>query len=317
MIYRLRHALSDSIAKLLSIALPTKILKRKEYFPLWEARGYHITPVHYDQPIPDTRELPDKLWRVPSSLPGLRIDDDAMLDLLSRFAARYKEEYQTLPAKRTASSHEFFLQNVSFRSVDAEILYCMIRDSKPHRIIEIGSGYTTYLEAQAVGANSIETPGYQCILTVIDPYPNSIIRSGFPGLSVLLETPVQHVETDIFESLQENDILFIDSSHVVRLGGDVVYEYLEILPRLRQGVLVHIHDIFLPYEYPKTWVLENRLFWSEQYLLQAFMAFNDSFETIWAASYVNALYPDKLEDAIPSYKRNETVPGSFWIERTR
>ena len=118
--------------------------------------------------------------------------------------------------------------------------------------------------------------------------------------------------------MQENhDILFIDSSHVLRIGGDVQYEYLEILPRLARGVIVHSHDIFLPAEYPRHWVLEEHKFWTEQYLLQAFLAFNDSFEVLWAGSYMHLKHPEKLEEAFSSYKRERTLPGSFWMRKVK
>jgi len=119
-----------------------------------------------------------------------------------------------------------------------------------------------------------------------------------------------------FGKLKENDILFIDSSHVLKIGSDVQYEYLDILPRLSKGVIVHVHDIFLPAEYPKEWVLKDYIFWTEQYLLQAFLAFNDSFEVLWAGHYMHLKYPNKLEDAF-SYKRDERLPGSFWMRKIK
>ena len=119
-----------------------------------------------------------------------------------------------------------------------------------------------------------------------------------------------------FLSLEENDILFIDSSHVLRIGGDVRYEYLEILPRLNRGVIVHAHDIFCPAEYPRQWVLEHYHFWTEQYLLQAFLTFNDSFEVLWGSSYMHINHPDKLEAAFSSYGRDVESPSSFWMRKT-
>lgn len=128
---------------------------------------------------------------------------------------------------------------------------------------------------------------------------------------------------DLFQSLEANDILFIDSTHVLKIGGDVKYEYLEILPRLQNGVIVHSHDIFFPCEYPKNWTLENHWFWTEQYLLQAFLAFNSAFEILWAGQYMNRKYPDKLT-VFPSCKNlplknlkaNQlNSAGSLWIRR--
>src|SRR5262249_34545280 len=159
----------------------------------------------------------------------------------------YKPEYDALPRTRTAVPHQYYLQNGRFEGVDAEVFYSMIRHFKPQRLIEIGSGYSTFLAAQAVLKNEAET-GHRCDLGAIEPYPGPVLRQGFPGLSRLVARGVQEVPLSEFEALGENDIVFIDSSHVLKTGSDVQYEFLEILPRLRPGVLVHVHDIFLPAE---------------------------------------------------------------------
>jgi hypothetical protein len=190
----------------------------------------------------------------------------------------------------------------------------MIRHFKPKKIFEIGSGNSTYLAAQAVLKNKEEN-GKGCELIAFEPYPNDVLRAGFPGLSKLIPTKIQNIALSKFSELKENDILFIDSSHVLKIGGDVQYEYLEILPRLNKGVIVHIHDIFLPAEYPKEWVLKKYRFWTEQYLLQAFLASNSAFEVLWGGSYMHLKHPDKLEAAFASYKREVRWPGSFWMRR--
>ena len=279
--------------------------------------GYHITPNHFYYPVPDTTKLRDKLWSEHSELAGISINEGTQLELLSVFAAEFKCEYERFPRGKTDDPCRFFLGNLSLESVDAEVLYCMIRHFKPRRIYEIGSGYSTYLSAQAVLKNSEEDNCYKCDLVAIDPYPRETLRRGFPGLSGLISKEVQDVPLSEFAKLEENDILFIDSSHVLRIGGDVQYEYLEILPRLKRGVIVHSHDIFLPAEYPKKWVKDRRLFWSEQYLLQAFLAFNDTFEVLWAGSYMHLNHPGELERAFDSYDRAKTLPGSFWMRRAR
>jgi len=119
----------------------------------------------------------------------------------------------------------------------------------------------------------------------------------------------------MFKKLKENDILFIDSSHILKIESDVKYEYLEILPRLNKGTLVHIHDIFLPAEYPKKWIMKNYRFWNEQYLLQAFLAFNEAFDVLWGGNIMNISYSEKLEAAFKSYKKGKSRPGSFWIQK--
>ena len=117
-----------------------------------------------------------------------------------------------------------------------------------------------------------------------------------------------------FTELAAGDVLFIDSTHIVRTGGDVVFEFLEVLPRLAPGVVVHIHDIFLPDEYPRAWLKENAMFFNEQYLLQAFLCHNDRYEIVWTSSYMARRYPDRLREAFPSFATGRWPGGaSFWI----
>jgi hypothetical protein len=159
--------------------------------------------------------------------------------------------------------------------------------------------------------------GPQGQLVAFEPSPAANLRRGFPGLSKLVANKVEDIPQTVFQELGHGDILFLDSSHVVRIGGDVQYEFLEILPNLKPGVVVHVHDIFLPAEYPKKLILRQRRFFSEQYLLQAFLTFNNQFEVLWASSFMHLNHPDLLEKAFNSYKRDSRWPGSFWIRRIR
>jgi hypothetical protein len=152
-------------------------------------------------------------------------------------------------------------------------------------------------------------------LIAIDPYPNPVLKSGFPGLSRVIEDEVQDLPLELFTSLGPNDILFIDSSHILRIGSDVQYECLEIVPRVASGVVVHFHDIFLPSEYPKDIIFKGFQFPNEQYLVQAFLAFNDAFEIVWAGSFMHLTHPERLESAFPSYSRATRWPGSLWVRR--
>lgn len=263
------------------------VLRRiiKKTFLIWERLGFHITPNHFYELIPDTRTLKDELWLNQSELSGVNIDEEVMNNLLSKFSSKFKNEYESFPKTETSISYQYYVNNGSFESVDGEIYYCMIRYFKPKRIIEIGAGYSTYLAAQALLKNKKEY-GINAKLIAIEPYPNDTLRKGFPGLTKLIETKVQEVDLSEFSELKENDILFIDSSHVLKIGNDVQYEFFEILPKLSKGVLLHLHDIFLPAEYPKKWVLKKYLFWNEQYLLQAFLTFNGVFEVLWGGGLI-------------------------------
>jgi len=298
------------------IKIYNKILRKliNKTFRFWEIFGFHITPVHFYEPIPDTRKLKNILWQKRSELIGIDMQEKKQLELLSFFVSKFKREYETFPKSKTLIPYQYYLHNEEFGPVDGEILYCMIRHFKPRRIIEVGSGNSTYLSTQAILKNKEEN-GMDCELIVIDPYPNTILKRGFPGLSKLLKKEVQDVALSFFSQLKKNDILFIDSSHVLKIGSDVQYEYLEILPQLNKGVIVHLHDIFFPTEYPKGWVLSQHRFWNEQYLLQAFLAFNNVFEILWAGSFMHLYHSDLLKNAFNSYNSNINHPGSFWIRR--
>jgi hypothetical protein len=147
----------------------------------------------------------------------------------------------------------------------------------------------------------------------IEPYENPWLEE--LGIDEVIRERVEDVNLEIFDELKQNDILFIDSSHVLRTGGDVFTEYLHIIPKLNPGVLVHIHDIFLPYEYPRKWIVNKRQFWTEQYLLQAFLAFNSEFEVLLSINYLAKQYPNELSSACPFFGRLKGGHGSFWIRR--
>ena len=313
-----RQSLRDAVANLLLTigAKKSRIFLDPRYFELWEKNGFHITPNHFSSPVPDLQALPDQLWAQPSELPGVDMNEGGQLGLLSQFSSGFKDEYESFPRQKTSLPHQYYVHNVWFDTVDGEILYCMIRHFKPALIMEIGSGNSTYLSAQAILKNREES-GRQCALIACEPYPNEVLKAGFPGLTKLLPTPVENLPLSEFEKLQEGDILFIDSSHILKIGGDVYYEFLEILPRLNKGVIVHIHDIFFPSEYPRDWVFTDHSFCTEQYLLQAFLAFNDRFEVLWGGNYMHLNHPDKLEQAFSSYTRDGKSPRSFWIRRIK
>jgi len=288
-------------------------------FRFFEKCDIHISRVECYDPIPDTRTLKDSLWEKHTEMVGVDINLKEQFELLSQFSSKYAEEYNRIPRTKTDIPYQFYYYyNGGFPPVDAEILYCMIRHYKPSKIIEIGSGNTTYLSAQAISENK-KREGLECELIAIEPYPNKVLQKGFPGLSRLIVKKVEDVDLELFKSLKENDILFIDSTHVLRTGGDVQYEYLEILPRLEKGVLVQIHDIFTPSEYPKINVKERFWFWNEQYLLQAFLCFNDVFKVLWTSSYMHLNHPDKLENAFASYReqKEKQWPASVWLRRVK
>jgi hypothetical protein len=313
MLLFLSRGLKNILARGISAVLP-KVAWDEKCFRIFEKAGFHITPNNFYYPIPELNSLDANLWENESELTGLDININEQLRLLTQVFPQFKEEY-TFPIAKTSIPHEYYLNNSCFGAVDAEVLHSMIRYFKPKKIIEIGSGFSTYISARAALMNK-EKDVVNTELIAVEPFPNDTLKRGFPGLSALIQKPLEQVDLDLFLSLEANDILFIDSTHVLKIGGDVKYLYLEILPRLRNGVIVHSHDIFLPREYPKSWVIDNHWFWTEQYLLQAFLAFNSAFEILWASQYMSRKYPNESSFVFPSYRKDSLLgPGSFWIKR--
>jgi predicted O-methyltransferase YrrM len=303
-----RDLIARAIAPLLRRLAPDP-----KYFELWQRHGFHVTQVHYYQPIPDTRGLSLSLWNRVSDLPGLDMREEQQKQLLSEIVAGFEDEYTAIPTGASSQEFQYYRENAAFEAVDAEMLFGLIRLLKPRRMYEIGSGFSTLLAADALRRNRAD--GYSCRFIAIEPYPSEALQARLPSDVELWRVPVQEVSLDEFESLCENDILFIDSSHVCKIGSDVQFEFLEVLPRIRPGVVVHIHDIFMPVEYPKQWVLDWHRFWNEQYLLQTFLSFNSVFEVLWAGQWMHINHPDLLTKAFPSYRADRS-PVSLWFRRT-
>jgi predicted O-methyltransferase YrrM len=315
----IKSGIKDLLVYFISCLLSKRLVSllcHAPYFRIWEKKGIHITPVHFYQPIPDTRTLEESYWSSKSKLIGIEMNDEGQKRILTQFSANYKKEYQNFSLSKPSAANEFYIDNGTFESVDAEVLYCMIRHFKPKKIIEIGSGNSTYLSAHASIINKSDT-GADAQFIAIEPYPSDNLKNGIPGLTQLIDKRIEQIDFGLFSELEENDLLFIDSSHVLKVGSDVQKIYLDILPRLKKGVLIHIHDIFLPAEYPKEVIMNCLRFWTEQYLLQAFLAFNESYNVLWASSYMHLNYPNLLEKAFPSYSRESRWPGSFWIQKAK
>jgi hypothetical protein len=275
--------------------------KFQELFPVWEQHGFHVTPVHFYQPIPDTRELPETLWKQPSDLVGIDMNDAMQLDLLRNHFTKFREECRNFPAEPPPG------QKRPFRGVDALVAYCMVRHFQPRLIIEVGSGFSTLVLGQAAAKNK------NSALVCVDPFPPEFVRKDVPALRSFVEAKVQDVDLEFFAQLAPGDILFIDTSHTVKIGGDVNYLFLEVLPRIKPGVLVHVHDIFLPFEYRRDWVMDEFRFWTEQYLLQAFLTFNSEFEVLMANYYAGHYFEEDLKRAFPGLQ--SVKGGSFWMRR--
>lgn len=276
-------------------------------------RGFLPVPIHFYQPIPDINDLEErKVWDKVSNLTGIDFNDNVFLETLSSLQpwageCKWSEE-------PTDNKDEFYINNTCFSYGCASILYTMIRKHRPRRIIEIGSGHSSKIIRQAVEKNRID--GKDCeSYTIIDPYSEIEARSDKENI---LKERVECTDVNLFKELEQNDILFIDSSHVCRIGGDVNFEILEILPSLKKGVLVHFHDIDLPYEYSKVYATNPsfRMFWTESYLLQAFLSMNNNYKVILPMRYVQTRYKKEFNDVFLHGKNVDFwSSGSFWIQR--
>lgn len=262
---------------------------------------------HYYEPQFDYRK-PRIDFDVDRHLPGIDLDVEGQLRLLQSLT--YSAELLDLPKTKTAGSG-FYLDNNAFVAGDAEYWYQIIRARKPKRLIEIGSGFSTLLAIEAIKMNEAEIPSYSCQHTCIEPYEMPWLESS--GAHVLRRN-VEEIDPLYFQQLETGDILFIDSSHVIRPQGDVLFEYLELLPSLQPGVIVHIHDIFSPKNYLAPWLQQNVKFWNEQYLLEAFLTHNKHWRVIGALNYLRHHHFDELQKVSP-HLGDESEPGSFYIER--
>lgn len=279
--------------------------------------GLHLLPKHFYLPIPDDGDQLDEFWTTPSEMVGVEMNDAAQLalmkDVLPRHLAEFREQFSVTDAKERT---EFYLLNGSYMAVDAHVYYSLIRETKPKRIVEIGTGYSTILACHAGKLNK-EQYGFAPVITAIDPYPWEVFKDGLAGLDEVVPKKVQDVPLDVFTSLEAGDILFIDSTHALRSGSDVQYEFLEILPRLKPGVLVHVHDVSLPMPYPKVYY-DTQTYWNEQYLLQAFLAYSSRFEVVWAGNYMLINHPDVTLETFPEFKLmkdkwTSSEPTAFWM----
>jgi len=266
---------------------------------------------HYSEPFPilDAKFLKHDLKK-DRFLPGIDFNIEEQRSIIRKF--NFNEELLGIPIHRS-NNLQFFYHNGLFVAGDAEYLYNIIRLYKPRKIIEIGSGYSTMMAIKAIEQNKLESQNYVCKHICIEPFENEWLKK----LNVeVRRKPVEHLEKDIFESLAASDILFIDSSHIIRIQGDVLFEYLEILPLLKKGVLVHLHDIFTPNDYPDHWVTEPR-FYNEQYLFEAFLTFNTQYKVIGALNYLKHNLFDELSSKCPILGLEpDAEPGSFWMIKT-
>jgi hypothetical protein len=298
-------------------ALWMKLIRRTGVFRLRVSRFIFNTigvfPIrdYYYEPLFNFSALKTPLNQE-RDLAGIDWNDAGQLALLEKF--HYNDELLAFP-QQAQGNHSFYYQNPNFGRGDAEYLYNMIRHFKPRKIIEVGCGFSTLLAKAAIAANVKEDEHYHCQQLCIEPYEMPWLEQ-LSGIEIV-RLPIENVDASVFSSLGHNDIFFIDSSHVIRPQGDVLVEYLSILPKLAKGVLVHVHDIFSPRDYPEEWLVEQVRLWNEQYLLEAFISFNSHFEIIAALNYLRHRHLEKLATVCPilANSSDKGEPGSFWMRK--
>ena len=287
-------------------------LARKIFNPLLRNIGYTLITDHFYQPIPNRQEIMTYAGKE-RPLSSIEWHLDKQTELVKYLLEKYALEFNN---KEIFSAFGYSEDSSGLISGDAEVLYAMVREKKPSRIIEIGSGGSTKIIAAALKMNFIENSQKSQLIS-IEPYPQDFLKD-FANVSKdflefsLLTQKVEAVDLSVFESLQTNDILFVDSSHVFKSGSDVEFEFLQVYPRLQTGVLVHIHDIFFPYDYPIEWNLKESRYWNEQYFLETFLQFNKKFQVLASLSMVSSYKNSVFLENINAYNEDR-LPGSFWM----
>lgn len=269
--------------------------------------------VHFYSPVPDIAELDRRdVWTKRSALRGLRMKPEAQIARMAEMSRRFAAEC-VWPRVATGDPHEYFVENQSFSFQCASLLHYMIRYHRPRRIIEAGSGLSSRIINAAVARNQAE--GHPCQYRIIDPYPSETTTS-LPHLSGVMVRKVEEASESVFSELESGDILFVDTGHVTKIAADVNFLILDILPLLKPGVVIHFHDIPMPMEYPRVYYTNPafRMLWTESYLLQAFLAFNDEFDILCAGNYLASQYPAEWASFFPADPKL-AITGSFWMRR--
>ena len=301
--------------------LTGRILKKVANSSLFETSGPNgriQTPHpigHFYSPIVNPEEVSsrsDQVWPENPVILGIDFNDASHQAILRQSFPKYCPQYD-YPEKleESESLESFFTQNSQFSWLDSRALFVLLQSWRPSRFLEVGSGYSTLLAADV----NLRFLDGKMDITCIEPYPRPFLIRGFPGLGRLVRQKVQDIPLAEFESLESGDVLFIDSSHVSKTGSDVNFLYFEVLPRLKPGVLIHIHDISLPLDYPREWVIDENRSWNEQYLLRALLMYSSAFEVIFSCNYAYQRFPDLVRSALGDPDGEGFGGGSIWIVR--
>jgi predicted O-methyltransferase YrrM len=273
-----------------------------------------VPPGHFYSPIPSLDEIRKDESRifgsVPRNIAGVDLHEDEQLRLLETLAAFYEE----MPFERhKREGLRYYFENPSYGYSDAILLYGMMRFLKPARVVEVGSGFSSCVMLDT----NERFFGRSVALTFIEPHPErllSLVTDADTRGVTLVRSRLQDVDLGAFDALQANDILFIDSTHVGKIGSDVNRLFFDILPRLSPGVHVHFHDVFFPFEYPRVWAYEGRA-WNEAYLLRAFLQYNSAFRVVLMNTFMARFHEPFFRERMPLCLVN--TGGSLWIRKER
>ena len=281
------------------LPLSTQVIKKIGIFPIRD---------HYYEPQ-FKFDMKNKNFSKDRFLPGIDLNIDGQLKFLKNL--NFSKELRMLDLNKNSKNYKFNINNSFFTRGDAEIYYQIIRHIKPNKVIEIGSGQSTLIALEAIKKNK-DKDNKSAKITCIEPYENLWLES----LDIeVIRKKIENINFNIDEaSLNSGDILFIDSSHIIRPQGDVLKIYLEILPRLKSGVIIHIHDIFTPRNYLKKWIEKDVFFWNEQYLLEALLTDTNKYKVICALNYLKHNHYSELKNTCP-YLDKLSEPGSFYIKK--
>ncbi|WKT77736.1 class I SAM-dependent methyltransferase [Lysinibacillus fusiformis] len=265
---------------------------------------------HYYSPIPNLHEIKaneQSLFSKNQKIPGVKINEEDQLSLFTDFLESIKSFHQMIHEK---NGLRYYIKNGFFEFFDAATLYSILKSFNPKRIIEVGSGFSS-----SVMLDTRDKLNLNMELTFIEPFPdrlNHLLTEEDKEHSTIIISKVQDVHLDIFKNLDAGDILFIDSSHVSKIGSDVNYLIFEVLPELKEGVIIHFHDIFFPFEYPKEWLYKG-YYWNEAYILRSFLQYNKSFSIIYWNDFIYQTEQDKLKDEYLLI--DKSFGGSIWIKK--
>ncbi len=282
-----------------------RLLSHRRLSAAFEAMGLHLTKTGFYSPIPSRRDYLGEATI--AEFPRLEIDPAEIEARMGGLASEFADELALL---REGKSGLYSPRNGAFEDVDADALYLMVRGGKPGRIVEIGSGFSSCCILDALSRNAAE--GHPCVYRIWDPFPlddlvqhlceGTLVRAGAQGFS--LESAAE---------LGAGDILFIDSSHVAKYGSDVIHLLLRVVPSLRAGVIVHVHDVFLPHDYPMKFIEHDRNYWNEHYLVQAMLYKNSRYRVLWPGHQMHVDHTAWVSKVFASYDPAVSTPGSIWF----